>query len=304
MGWWYEGWMIGSSFVRRGLRLVACAALSLGGGCQEEQRPSRAPRVGVMLEELTWLEAERVLTPEAVVVLPIGAAAKEHGPHLLLKNDLLLAEYFRDRLLERSQVVMAPVLPYHFYPAFIEYPGSTTLRLETARDVVVDICRGLAKFGPRRFYALNTGVSTVRALAPAAEVLAAEGILLRYTVLREAMGDAVEAVRQQEGGSHADEIETAMMLVIAPETVRMDKAVKDYDPVGVGRLSRTKSADTTYSPSGIWGDATLATRAKGERVVAALVEGLVRDVEVTRSAALPVAVPAAATGTQGEVQAP
>jgi creatinine amidohydrolase len=252
---------------------------------------ARGARAGVMLEDLTWMEAEAALTEEAVVVLPIGAAAKEHGPHLLLKNDLLLAEYFRDRLVERAKVVMAPVLPYHFYPAFVEYPGSTSLRLETARDVVVDICRSLARFGPRRFYALNTGVSTVRALAPAAEVLAAEGILLRYTVLRDAMGEAVDEVRQQEGGSHADEIETSMMLVIAPETVRMEKAVKDYDAVGKGRLSREKSAtaETTYSPSGIWGDATLATREKGERVVRALVEGLVADVEATRAAALPLA---------------
>src|SRR5262245_38883930 len=54
------------------------------------RRPALVPR-GVMLEDLTWLEAEKVLTPEAVVVLPIGAAAKEHGPHLKLKNDLLLA---------------------------------------------------------------------------------------------------------------------------------------------------------------------------------------------------------------------
>lgn len=265
---------------------VPAASATTGTG-----KVGHAGRAGVMLEELTWMEAEAVLTEEAVVVLPIGAAAKEHGPHLLLKNDLLLAEYFRDRLVERAKVVMAPVLPYHFYPAFVEYPGSTSLRLETARDVVVDICRSLARFGPRRFYALNTGVSTVRALAPAAEVLAAEGILLRYTVLRDAMGKAVDEVRQQEGGSHADEIETSMMLVIAPETVRMEKAVKDYDAVGQGRLSRTRSAtaETTYSPSGIWGDATLATRAKGERVVGALVEGLVADVEATRTAALPVA---------------
>ena len=42
---------------------------------------------GVLLEDLTWLEAEKVLTGETVVVIPLGAAAKEHGPHLRLKND-------------------------------------------------------------------------------------------------------------------------------------------------------------------------------------------------------------------------
>lgn len=284
------------------IRLVVLAVAVLCG-CQarpergEAARPERgaAPgRRGVMLEELTWLEAEKVLTKEAVVVLPIGAAAKEHGPHLKLKNDLLLAEYFRDRVLAAADVVMAPVVPYHFYPAFVEYPGSTSLRMETARDVIVDICRSLAAFGPRRFYALNTGVSTVRALAPAAEVLAAEGILLRYTVLKDALGPVEKEVSEQEGGSHADEIETSMMLVIAPETVDMGKAVKDFDAAGKGRLSRVKDPETTYSPSGSWGDPTLATREKGARVVAALTAVLLADVEAVRRAPLPVASPPAA----------
>ena len=37
---------------------------------------------GILLEDLTWLEAEKLLTPETIVVIPLGAAAKEHGPHL------------------------------------------------------------------------------------------------------------------------------------------------------------------------------------------------------------------------------
>lgn len=277
-------------------RLVGCLYVGLCAlGCDSPSPGSKlatAVRRGVRLEELTWVEAERVLTPEAVVVIPLGAAAKEHGPHLKLKNDQLLADYFRDRVLEQAEVVMAPGLPYHYYPAFVEYPGSTSLRLETARDVVVDICRGLARFGPRRFYVLNTGVSTVKALAPAAELLATDGILLRYTVLKDALGPVEKEVAQQEGGSHADEIETSMMLVIAPSTVDMSKAVKDYDAVGKGPLSRTRNANTTYSPTGIWGDASLATAAKGRRVVEAMTAALLADIEQVRRAPLPAAVPA------------
>src|SRR5215212_2999292 len=124
---------------------------------------------GILLEDLTWLEAEKKLTPDTVVVIPLGAAAKEHGPHLKLKNDFLIAEYLKRRVLAGSDVVIAPTLNYGFYPAFLEYPGSTSLRLETSRDTIVDICRTLARFGPKRFYILNTGISTLRALAPAAE---------------------------------------------------------------------------------------------------------------------------------------
>ena len=185
---------------------------------------------GILLEQLTWVEAEAALTPSTVVVIPLGAASKEHGPHLRLNNDWTIAEYFKRRVLAAAAVVVAPTIGYHYYPAFVEYPGSVSLRLETARDLVVDICASLSAFGPRRFYVLNTGVSTVRALAPAAGVLAAQGTLLRYTDLRSAGSDAVRDVGQQEGGSHADEIETSMMLYIAPEAVDMAKAAHDYRP--------------------------------------------------------------------------
>src|SRR5271168_3890701 len=134
---------------------------------------------GILLEDLTWQEAEKVLTPATVVVIPIGAESKEHGPHLKLKNDWLMAEYLKREVLKSADVVIAPTVNYHFYPAFVEYPGSTTLRLETARDLMVDICRSLARYGPRKFYALNTGVSTLRALRLSGEVLAQEGILFR-----------------------------------------------------------------------------------------------------------------------------
>jgi creatinine amidohydrolase len=259
--------------------VLGVAAACATGGPERETRPLR----GVLLEELTWQQAEPLLRPEAVVVIPLGAAAKEHGPHLPLRNDFLLAEHLKRRLLERVQVVVAPTVSYHFYPAFVEYPGSTTLRLETARDVVVDICRSLAAHGLRRFYVLNTGISTVRALAASAEVLAAEGVVLRYTDLAQALEPIEARVRQQEGGTHADEIETSMMLYLAPEVVDMSKAVKDYHPRGKGGLSRDPKSEKTYSPTGTWGDPTLATREKGRDVVESLVEALVRDVESLRA---------------------
>lgn len=238
------------------------------------------------LESMTWQAAERVLTPDTIVVVPIGAASKEHGPHLLLSNDWLLADALRRRLAARTPVVVAPIIGVSYYPAFVEYPGSISLRLETARDVVVDVVRSLARYGPRRFYALNTGVSTVRALGPAAEVLAGDGILLRFTELGRALGPIEKAISQQEGGTHADEIETSMMLYLAPDTVDMTRAVKDYRP-GPSPLTRNPNGPGVYSPTGTWGDPTLATRAKGERIVAALVDALVADVEALRGAPLP-----------------
>ena len=96
---------------------AATAALSTAA------QPSPAATPGILLEELTWQQAERVLKPDAVVVIPLGAAAKEHGPHLRLKNDFVLAEYFKRRVMAREAAVVAPTINYHFYPAFVEYPG-------------------------------------------------------------------------------------------------------------------------------------------------------------------------------------
>ncbi len=248
---------------------------------------SGAPSAGVLLEELTWIQAEKALTPKTVVVIPLGAQSKEHGPHLKLKNDFILAEYLKNRVRGRAAVMIAPTVNYHFYPAFVEYPGSTSLRLETARDLIVDICRGLARFGPRRFYVLNTGVSTVRALAPAADALAADGILMRYTDLLKVMEPVEKEVSQQEGGTHADEIETSMILYMSPGNVDMSKAVKDYHP-GKGGLTRDpKKEGMTYSPSGVFGDATLATKEKGRKVTEALVDAIVREIEDLRKSEPP-----------------
>lgn len=66
--------------------------LSLTGAFAGAQLASNAPPRGIVLADLTWQEAEGVLTPGAVIVIPLGAQSKEHGPHLRLDNDFQLAE--------------------------------------------------------------------------------------------------------------------------------------------------------------------------------------------------------------------
>jgi len=264
------------------------AWLALGLCCAASGAHATTQR-GVMLSDLTWQEAEQVLGPGTVVVIPLGAASKEHGPHLRLDNDLRLAQYYTERVLEAADVVIAPVIPYHFYPAFLEYPGSTHLTFNTARDLVVDIVRSLANYGPRRFYVLNTGVSTMAPLEASAEILAGEGILLGYTNIITVSGEAVERIEEQTRGTHAEEIETSEMLYMHPDRVDMSRAVRDDNPPsGRGGLTRQKDSPGIYSPSGVWGDATLATREKGKIVVEETTKGILKDIEAVRSADLPV----------------
>ena len=67
--------------------------------------PVAAQLRGVELANLTWVQAEKALAGDQVVVIPLGAASKEHGPHLRLDNDFHLAEYFKRRVLAASAVV-------------------------------------------------------------------------------------------------------------------------------------------------------------------------------------------------------
>lgn len=239
----------------------------------EQKKPS------VNIEDLTWMDAENILETYEVVFIALGARTKEHGPHLLLKNDFIMAEYLKDRVIQEVPVAVLPTLQYGYYPAFLEYPGSISLSAETFKNVIVEICLSMNGYGIRKFYILNTGVSTLRPLQSAAEELVKKGVILRYFDILEADKKIPSGTLKQEGGTHADEGETSMMLYLAPESVDMSKAVKDYDarPNRKG-LTRNPEGSGHYSPTGIWGDPTLATREKGKIIVESAVKEIVREV--------------------------
>lgn len=229
------------------------------------------------LQQLSWDEAAGCLTPDTVVVIPLGAALKEHGMHLPLDTDLHLAEWLVDHLPDLPNSVATATVNYFHYPAFIDYPGSTNLSLETSTQLICDLVRSLAAHGPRRFYVLNTGLSTVRALIPASGALAAESIALRWTDIETVAADVEKQLSEQEAGSHADELETSMMMVIAPEQVRLHKAKRDIG-AGQGTFSRTPMAGRRHSPTGAFGDPTLADPTKGRLVLEAWLKGIERDI--------------------------
>jgi len=246
--------------------------------------PADVPR----LEDLSWLEAERALTPETMVVIPLGAASVEHGPHLKLGHDRILADYLSARLAGASGVVVAPTLTYHHYAAFVEYPGTVSLSLAAAREMTTDLVRSLTRFGPRRFYILNTAQTAGPALDASASAMADEGVLVRYTDVAKRLEAASRGVREQGYGAHADEIETSMMLYVDPSRVDMTKAVRQAAPSNSPlRLARQPGGTAFYSPSGVHGDPTLATRDKGRLFVESLVAGILEDIRQLRAAPLP-----------------
>lgn len=265
---------------------TALALVALGCAASSAIAQTRSIRI----ESLPWTDAVRLLDTAAIVMIPLGAQAKEHGPHLPLNNDWLLAEYFAKHVAQATPVIVYPTVNYSFYPAFVEYPGSTSLQLATARDMIVDIVRSIARHGPRRFYILNTGVSTLRALTPARDSLAASGIVMVFTDILNIGKEAESRVRQQQGGTHADELETSMMLYMHPDVVKMRLAPDDYHP-GTGGLTRDSAAairdGKTWSRTGTYGNATLATRAKGRTIVTAQIHGMVAEIQALRRIPIP-----------------
>jgi creatinine amidohydrolase/Fe(II)-dependent formamide hydrolase-like protein/acetamidase/formamidase len=257
----------------------------------------RGGEAGIRLSGIPWTEAEGILTADRIVLLPLGAGSKEHGPHLLLGNDEILADYLAHRVSAARPVAVLPTLTYGYYPSFLEYPGSVSLSFDSQRDIVAEICRSIAGYGPRRFYILNTGISTLRPLQATSEVLAKEGILMRFTDLHVAGSAAERGVREETYGTHADEIETSLILYMKPSAVRMDKAVADGRVERSGPLTRDPSrADGHYSPSGVWGDPTLATWQKGERVTEGLLGDILKEIDELGSSSLPPGKPRSPLG--------
>ncbi len=231
---------------------------------------------GVKLELLNWIEVEQCFAEDPVIVIPLGASAKEHGPHLPLNNDAIIAEWLAAEIMQRLPVVVAPLINASFYPAFVEYPGSISLRLETARDLIVDICNSLAGFGVTRFYVLNTGLSTLRPLAEAGQMLES-AMRFSYLDLDAALCNLPADLLQQQYGSHADEHETSLMLHIAPQVVDMSRALDDGAD-GQGRLTR-KLGQGTYSASGVYGQPTLASADKGRVIAEVLLRHCLDEIE-------------------------
>jgi creatinine amidohydrolase len=208
---------------------------------------------GVWLEDLTWPEAKARFDADAVVIVPIGAGAKAHGPHLPLKTDALTARALAQGLIERLPVVAAPVLGFGFYPAFTGFAGSQHLTAETFKSVVRELIRTLRTQGVRRIALINTGVSTE---TPLDEVAKEVDVLVLHMRL---LGGAAETLIEHKEGGHADERETSVMLALEPRSVRMDKL----------------KLDGPFEQTGATGDPSRATAFKGERLMAARLDDLV-----------------------------
>jgi creatinine amidohydrolase len=232
------------------------------------------------IEYLSWDEVRSRIGNGAAAIVPIGAAAKQHGFHLPMNTDRIQAEWLAARIADCIDALIWPTVTYGYYPAFVEYAGSTGLSAPLFEAVIREVATDIIRFGCRALFVLDTGIST-RAPVDRALAQLAFGDVLHLKIHKGSRyRRAAKELAEQRHGSHADELETSLMLALAPDLVEMSRAeaspaVKTETP---GRLTPLDTSSPNYSRSGSYGDPTLATRTKGEVLLAAMVDDLVEQV--------------------------
>lgn len=192
----------------------------------------------IRLADLTWPEARRLARDRrSVVVLPLGAV-EQHGPHLPLSVDWLGAEELARRIVPHLRrggwrPVLAPSLPYGASTLAVGWSGTVSLSVPTTARLIVEVVRGLAAHGFRRFVLTNYQADPdhLRAIGAARRTLARRGRLQVLVAGFAPPGDrpnpmldprvhALIRSPRPEREWHSGEVETAMMLSVAPALVR------------------------------------------------------------------------------------
>jgi creatinine amidohydrolase len=242
------------------------------------------------IEQLSWDEVARRIESGAAAILPIGAGAKEHGFHLPLNTDRIQAEWLATQIAGRIDALIWPTLAYGYYPAFVEYAGSASLSAPVFEAVIGEIVTAIMSFGCRALFVLDTGISTRAPIDRALARLGADNVWHLPVHEGPRYRRAAAELAEQSHGSHADELETSLMLALAPDLVNMSRAeaspaVERQTP---GPMTPSDPSSPNYSRSGSYGDPTLATRAKGEVLLAAMVEDLTEQVTAHLGASKPI----------------
>jgi creatinine amidohydrolase len=228
------------------------------------------------IERMHWDEVARRVGDGAVAILPIGAAAKQHGFHLPLNTDRIQAEWLAGRMAEKLDALIWPTLSYGHYPAFVEYAGSSSLSISTFEALVREVAGQILGSGCSKLLVLNTGVSTLAPADRALARLANERVKHLWIYEGPRYPRVARQLSEQSHGSHADELETSLMLALAPHLVDMSRAEASPDlrQSMPGALTPSDPDSPNYSRSGSYGDPSRATSAKGEALLAAMLDDL------------------------------
>jgi creatinine amidohydrolase len=237
-----------------------------------------------------------------VVVVPTGAI-EQHGPHLPLDTDTYLCSRVVEAAAERASttgpVLVTPTACFGWSEHHMAFPGTVTLRPETFRHSVAEICASLATHDFRRQLVVNGHGGNSALLAATVQQLGFEAPVHALAVDYWALAESVVAeVRDSPPGGmgHACEFETSLMLYLRPESVRRERISRDivqpryaserFD-LFEGRGLRAHWKTHELSRSGVMGAPDLATEEKGRRLFEACAEGLAALIDELRALPFP-----------------
>jgi creatinine amidohydrolase len=253
-------------------------------------------------ERLTWPEVRRAAAEERVALVPV-ATLEDHSPHLPVDTDLRIVTEICERAATEAagRVVLLPAIPHGYDPHHMDFPGAVTIGWDTFTRYCADVGRSLAHHGFRRMLFLNGHGSNQNLVEVAArlvmverpEVLAAAAF---YLASQQAAA-VIERIRDSTRGgmAHACELETSIYLAIDPDAVAMDLAVDERGyPEGEHAWLDWSDGSlklmpwwSAFSRSGVQGDATKATAAKGRALLDAAVAECVAYVDQLLAKPLP-----------------
>ena len=227
------------------------------------------------------------LAAQTVAVLPVGAV-EQHGPHLPLSVDSTLVDGMVAAALPHLPAeVPVLVLPTQQIGLSLEhasYAGTLGLSPATLLALWTEIGACVARAGVHKLLIFNAHGGTVSSMDIVARQLRMQGGLLVYHSswfnLPLHGADAAFSAHEHRFGVHGGEMETSMLLHLAPERVRMEHAqhfastseerARDYPILGNGKSAKLGWAMQDYNPCGAAGNAAAADAARGQALVEAV----------------------------------
>ena len=183
----------------------------------------------LLLENLTWPEVKKAVKAGVRTALfPLGST-EEHGFHLPLSTDMVIAYEVAVRAASKVKALVVPPLPFGVCRTTAPFPGTLTISLETLQRIVEEVCLSLHSHGVRNIVLVpgHLGSAQLVGLELAAQRLVRLNPDLHMAIVR-----FPEVLRRQlaEGfiedaeDLHAGEVETSLMLVLKPKLVKAELA--------------------------------------------------------------------------------
>jgi creatinine amidohydrolase len=237
----------------------------------------------VQLAELSWEEVKEYLARENRLIFPIGAT-EQHGRHIGLGCDYILAEEIASQTGARTRIAVAPAFAYGMSHHHMRFPGTLSLRPTTLIAALEDLFRSMYQHGFRRVLVVNGHGGNEAAISSALAIVTNELEGLRakeFTWWTEPIIlKMVDDFAGPQRGTHSSPVETAFMLGVRPEAVKLERAPRRDAPVTTSREFLSASVFVAQYPDGVMGlDPTPGTAELGRQLLAKSVEMCVEEIE-------------------------